>query len=199
MGRFEQFRRYGTYRDGASENHALLGVNAIRSSGIIADISVEDRELIVSVVEHHNRATLPPQGDERFLLFLKLLRDADKIDIWRVVIEHYQGFNNSEVFDIGLPDSPEISDAVVRRILQGEIARVEDMKTLNDLKLLQMSWVFDLNFPHTFEIVKQRRYLEKIRDALPDGFAVERVFAATRNHLKNNIPDKRSVCQCQIP
>jgi putative nucleotidyltransferase with HDIG domain len=199
IGRFEQFAKYQTYLDGKSENHAAMGVRAIRRSGIIGGLSAKDQDLILAVVEHHNKATLPVQGEERFLFFLKLLRDADKIDIWRVVTEHYRGFNANEAIDIGLPDGPEISESIVRSLMRGEIARVEDMKNLNDFKLLQMSWIFDLNFPRTFEIVKQRQYLEKIRDALPENFAVERAFASARNHREKNCPEKRNNYQCQIP
>jgi hypothetical protein len=199
MGRFEQFAKYQTYLDGRSENHATMGVRAIRRSGIIGGLDAGDQDLIMSVVEHHNRAVLPAGGEKRFLLFLRLLRDADKIDIWHVVTDHYRGFNTNEAIDIGLPDTSGTSEAIVQCLMRGEIARVEDMKNLNDFKLLQMSWVFDLNFPRTFEIVKQRAYLEKIRDALPKDFAAERAFAAARCHSERNCPEKRNEYQCLIP
>jgi hypothetical protein len=43
---------------------------------------------------------------------------------------------------------------------------MEDIKTLNDLKLLQMGWAYDLNFPRSFRLLSERRYLETIRDSI---------------------------------
>jgi hypothetical protein len=41
------------------------------------------------------------------------------------------------------------------------------MRTLNDFKLLQLGWIYDLNFPVTVKIIKERQYLEAIRKSLP--------------------------------
>jgi len=40
------------------------------------------------------------------------------------------------------------------------------MATLNDYKLLQISWVFDVNFSPTFGAVYERRYVQKIAATL---------------------------------
>jgi hypothetical protein len=61
------------------------------------------------------------------------------------------------------------------------------MKTLNDFKLLQISWVFDLNFTRSYEILKDRQYIERIAETLPDtpevteavGYAFRRVQKMT--------------------
>ena len=45
-----------------------------------------------------------------------------------------------------------------------------DLKTLNDFKLLQIGWIYDVNFGRTFQIVRERGYLERIRESIPDIF-----------------------------
>jgi putative nucleotidyltransferase with HDIG domain len=186
IGRFEQYARHHTYSDAKSENHALLGVKVIKKTGVLGRLCPEERDLIIKVVSHHNRAFLPASGDARFLFHLKLLRDADKIDIWRVVTDHYRGIKDSDAVEIGLPDLPEVSGVMCENVAAGTIARAENMKTLNDYKILQLGWIFDLNFPRAFQTVKRRKYLERIREALPDDPAVSRACTAAMRHLESN-------------
>jgi hypothetical protein len=97
------------------------------------------------VVRYHNRASLPVGEEERCLFFLKMLRDADKIDIWRVVTDYYQNAGNkrNRTIELGLPDVDGVSGPVYESLMNGKIAQMADLKTLNDFKLLQIGWVYD--------------------------------------------------------
>jgi putative nucleotidyltransferase with HDIG domain len=169
IGRFEQYRQYGTFSDNRSEDHAALGAKIIEENGVLQGFEPAVADMIIRVVRCHNRALLPVKEDARCLFFLKLLRDADKVDIWRVVLDYYHraGNNRNQTIELDLPDTNRISDPVYSSLMKGEPANMADLKSLNDFKLLQIGWVYDLNFPRTFQIVRQKRYLEGIRDALP--------------------------------
>ncbi len=169
IGRFEQYRQYRTFFDYRSENHASLGVKILRDERPLEKIAPDLAEMILKVVGYHNRVDLPSGEDERCLFFLKLLRDADKVDIWHVVTEYYQKSdkNRNPGIELDLPDEDRISDSVHDALMNGKLVRSSELTTLNDFKLLQLGWIYDLNFPRTFQIVRERRYLEKIRKALP--------------------------------
>jgi len=171
MGRFEQFRRYKTFSDARSENHALLGVKVIQENAILDGIDSQTARIIIRAVECHNRAALPARENGRGLFFMKLLRDADKVDIWRVVTDYYRDAHHerNQTIELNLPDTPEISDAVCRSLMKGNIVKMKDLETLNDFKLLQIGWIYDVNFRRTFQIVREKRYLEQIRQALPEN------------------------------
>ncbi|MPN13726.1 hypothetical protein SDC9_161050 [bioreactor metagenome] len=47
------------------------------------------------------------------------------------------------------------------------MAKIADMKNRNDVKLLRLSWIFDINFPETFSLLREYGYLEKIMSSLP--------------------------------
>ncbi len=83
VGRFEQYARYHTFTDGKSENHAELGVAIIKRSGMLNQFDGAVNNLIIRSIQYHNRASLPDHESEVCLLFSKLLRDADKLDIWK--------------------------------------------------------------------------------------------------------------------
>ncbi|MBN1575207.1 MAG: HD domain-containing protein [Chitinispirillaceae bacterium] len=199
IGRFEQFARYRTYADSKSEDHALLGVKTLDSSDILEGVDPAAREVIREVVLNHNRADLPEKPNPESSFFLMALRDADKIDILRVVTRHYCGLDSGDTIRLGLPDVPAVSKAVVQSVIRGEIVRNEDVRTFNDLKLLQLGWVFDLNYTRSFEKVRERMYIDKIAAVLPRTGGVERAIAAARRHLERNCIFERSDCGCPTP
>ncbi|RZB34806.1 MAG: hypothetical protein SRB1_00574 [Desulfobacteraceae bacterium Eth-SRB1] len=171
IGRFEQYAVYGTFSDIASENHALLGLRQICTHKILSVCSKQEKRLIAKAIAHHNAAELPKDEDEKTLFFMQLLRDADKLDIWRVVIDYYRNRdkNPNSTIELGLPDNPDCSQEILKALNEHRIARMQDLNTLNDFKLLQISWVFDLNFTPSFQAVQKRRYIEQIEATLPQS------------------------------
>ena len=92
IGRFEQVRRYGTFFDAVSVDHAEFGADLLFKEKLIdafpaADFSKEDLQLLETAVRCHNKLSLPREQDARTRLFCDLIRDADKIDIFRVIAE----------------------------------------------------------------------------------------------------------------
>ncbi|HIJ20998.1 MAG TPA: HD domain-containing protein, partial [Deltaproteobacteria bacterium] len=47
IGRFEQYRRYKTFSDRRSENHALLGVKVIQENRILKDVDPAKARIII--------------------------------------------------------------------------------------------------------------------------------------------------------
>src|SRR5574340_969916 len=47
--------------------------------------------------------------DQQNVLFLQLIRDADKLDIWRIFVEYYEGPEDKKAsaVGLGLPDLPD--------------------------------------------------------------------------------------------
>ena len=189
IGRFEQYRRYRTFSDYRSEDHAAFGVKIIQANRVLHGLEPALAGIIVRVIGYHNRAELPVGEDEHCLFFLKLLRDADKVDIWRVVTDYYQNaeHDRNQTIELDLPDRPQISDAVYKTLMNGKLVQMADLKTLNDFKMLQIGWVYDINFPRTFEIIRENEYLEMIRDALPETSArVAEIYERARAYLERN-------------
>lgn len=97
MGRFEQLRRWDTFKDAESMSHAALGVEvlfgetpadapAATSIRDFIDDPVED-ELIRASIAYHSDFRLPAQLDERTRRFCDIVRDGDKIDIMRTIAD----------------------------------------------------------------------------------------------------------------
>ena len=195
IGRFEQFQKYKTFSDARSEDHAALGVHVIKKEGILQPIDDEKAQMILKAVQYHNKAALPVTEKGTGPFFMKLLRDADKVDIWYVVTDYYRHAREkrNETLELNLPDAPRVSDAVCRSLIKGDIIQMKDLKTLNDFKLLQIGWIYDVNFKRTFEIVKERRYLEQIRKALPErSNSIDAVYRRALAYLDAKIGDTQT-------
>jgi len=180
VGRFEQFKKYRTYNDPRSVNHCLLGLEILRSKGALDGLEEREKQIIEKAIEYHGARELPAELNGELLLHCKLLRDADKIDIYYVLISNYQAYReNSESFilEVDLPDEPGYSSEVVDDILAGRSTDYSRLRKLNDLKLLQLGWVFDVNYPQTLSRIRQRRFLEAICALLPATDDIEKVKA----------------------
>ena len=63
---------------------------------------------------------------------------------------------------------------------------------LNDFKVLQMGWIFDIHFPRTFQIILKRRYLEKIHSSINNSDKADEILNITRLCLERKLRYARS-------
>ncbi len=193
VGRFEQHRRYGTFSDAKSENHAALGVKIIREHDTLTGFPAGYREVIIRSVGCHNMAEIPEGFNPDSIEFLRLIRDADKIDILHLVTDYYMHCKSgtNRALELDLPDSETISDEVFKPLVSGQIAQIKNLRSLNDFKLYQMGWVYDLNYRRSLEIIKERQYLERLRKALPKvSDRADQIYLVTSIYLDNKLGDK---------
>jgi hypothetical protein len=170
IGRFPQFAKYRTYKDVLSVDHCHLGVEVLTQEGILGCLRREERQWIETAVEHHGRMVLPADLRGQALLFAKLIRDADKLDIFRQVQEDYQGQGKSPNtcrLEVELPDEPWCSPDVLQALLNEEVLDYSRLRTLNDMRLCQLAWVYDMNFPAALGRLCEQGFLEQILHHLP--------------------------------
>jgi len=178
VGRFPQYRRWRTFRDSDSDNHARLSVEVMRQEGVLDGLSPDESSLIEEAVRFHNLLEVPARLKSPTALFLKLIRDADKLDIWRVFLDYFQQApeQRASAVSLGFPDLPEVSATCVTTLLSGQVVHLDTVRTLNDFKLLQISWVYDLNFPTSYRLLKERGYVESLAASLPPSADIDRAI-----------------------
>lgn len=189
VGRFPQYQRYGTFNDAASTNHATLALQTLKIEGVLDFLATEDRSVLLAAVALHNVFILPSELDPLVRRFALLIRDADKLDIWRVMIENCSAAPEkraSAVF-LELPETGHCSPQALAEVVAGRMPNRELLATVDDIKLLQLSWVYDLNFTESFKIMAERNYLESLEGLLPEEpgcrAAVEAVRAFVQARL----------------
>lgn len=187
VGRFSQYERFGTFNDRQSVNHAELGLEVFRSLPVWKEIPDSHQKILAPAVRYHNAARIPDELDQRQRQFTKLLRDTDKLDIWLVVTQYYrtvESHSQNSALEQGMPDEPTYSPDVIAALRASRFVKAEDMQTLNDFKLMQVSWVYDLNFKPAYQIVLRRKFLEKLQAVLPGDEQIRTVIAAAKAHVE---------------
>ena len=190
IGRFRQFIEYHTYCDRRSTNHCLLALKVLKENNIFDIFEPREKKIIETAIEFHGAKQLPSDLDQDTALFAKLIRDADKLDIFRVVIEYskiYQADPENFLVEIEFPDVPQLSPGIVQAILKGKLINYNEIQTLNDMKLMQLGWVFDVNFIGTFKRIKEQKLLETILTFLPDNNDTRKIKEVILEYVDSKI------------
>ncbi|MDD5218023.1 MAG: HD domain-containing protein [Candidatus Omnitrophica bacterium] len=169
VGRFSQFAEFGTIVDHQSVDHAKRGVEVLEQEKILMMISEKDRGIIHRGVCAHNIKCVPSDVSPDHDKFVKLVRDADKLDGFWIIYDALAVGKNSIYATLfknrSLTD--KASPALVESIKQGKMISYADTHCLADYLLLQMGWVFDLNYAASMRCVRERRVIELFPTYLP--------------------------------
>lgn len=215
IGRFEQVKRYGTFMDAQSVNHAEFGAALLFDEGLIkefADCSVDenvqkcpesnegnasclndekdDMNLIRDAIAWHSAYRLPETMDERTRMFCDILRDADKVDILRVNVE----FSFEDIYNVPLDvlRNCEVADAVMHAVDEQHAVFREWRKTPVDYLVGHICLVYEMVYPETVREVVKQGYLNKLLNFESENEKAQRQFREIRNKMERYLSDKIS-------
>lgn len=179
IGRFEQFRKYRTFSDKNSVNHAEQGAAVIEKEKVLAHLDAKEQAIIIKGIRFHNAKDIPADEDPDTRFFLKIVRDADKLDILELLAEFYNSADsgNNPALALDLPDIPGISEAVLHDLHAQQCVDLKHCRSVNDFKCLQSSWVFDLNFPYSLDHIKTRGHIQRILQTLPQNPEIQHIHS----------------------
>lgn len=190
VGRFPQFAEYRTFNDARSIDHSHLGVEILRREGVLDVLRRQDRQWVEAAVEHHGRKALPAHLNGQGLMFAKLIRDADKLDIFRIVIKLYRRYRADPAgfpWNLELPDEPRYSPEVFQAVLNGKLIEHTMLRTLNDMMLCKLNWVYDINFAVTLARLREEGFLEQTLSFLPATPEIERLGETILAYVETRI------------
>ncbi len=169
LGRYKQLKEYGTFNDRESINHAALALAILGEEGVLDNLDQTDAALIRCGIEHHNKLKIPSNLSEREKTIVKIIRDADKLDILRIVSQHYTHSEpeRNNAIDFNLPEGDSINIEILTALENKQIVEVQSVKNRTELKLLQLGWIYDLNYPWTCQLIENRQFIETIVSTLP--------------------------------
>ena len=160
IGRFPQFERFHSFDD-SNIDHGDLGEEILRKDKALKnyDIKEEDYEVVYKAIRNHNKYKIEDNLTKRELLFSKMIRDADKLDIIYAV-------GNSEIKSVIREDDSEIRDVVSKEFFSNKQVTKLDDETDNENIVIIFSFIYDINFGVSFTILKYKKYYEKLYDRL---------------------------------
>lgn len=164
IGRFEQVKRYHTFMDKDSINHAEFGVNLLKG-GLIRKFIEDDKydEIILNSVLNHNRNQIDENLDEHTKLHCKIVRDADKVDIYNVLlinpIEAIYNKNNKI-------ENQLISDKIYYQFINDKKINYIDINTSVDRIVAYVAYIYDINFDYSIKVIRENNYIDKLLDRI---------------------------------
>ncbi len=202
IGRFEQLRVFGTFLDADSIDHAHYGVEILFDDGKILDYLKLDNnsilepgfndgfmEIIKKAIWNHSAYKIENGLEEREKLFCNIIRDADKIDIFRVMDKTPMDaiYNVDEKTLRNAEVSVEVMDAFMERhAVLGSLR-----KTPADYIVGHAALAFELVFPISLAIAKKQGYLEKMINFKSENEVTEKQFEKIREVMHEYISSKK--------
>ncbi len=152
IGRFEQIKVYNSMNDKKFKNHGLIGVNILFDENYLEEFNIDPKhyDIIKVAIINHAQNGINNGLTEKELLFCKLIRDADKIAIFKV-IDKFLADSNGEV-------TPELKVEFYEHLK----VNFDLVKTNADDVVKTLSYTFDINFDCSFNYLKQKRILQKL-------------------------------------
>ncbi len=189
IGRYRQLVDFNTFNDAKSVDHAEYSIQILKEEKVLEKFEIENEELIFTAILHLNKLKLPQTLTEHEIKFARLIRDADKIDILKVLTEYYSNCNATPNHTLTweLPKGTSVSSTVSKEILDGKLVSKENVISEIDVKIMQMSWVFDFNYRPSFEYLLKKRFLEIIYSTLPKNDLVIEIYRKVKVFSENKI------------
>ena len=152
-----------------------------------------DRELLLCVVEYHNRkqTDIPNGLSPGKSRFLSLIRDADKLDIMELVLRSVviDGFQDLRDMLPHIRLCRELSPGVLAEAAKTGSVSNGNLATLSDLLVMMATWCYDMDYPPTRRLAIQRGILPRIRRELPDTTPVRELFVDITEALQKDAPN----------
>ena len=158
IGRFEQYTKYNTFCDTSSIYHGKLGIDILKDKNFLETLSQEHITIILDAIYNHGLLKISDTVNGESLLFSKIVRDADKIDVYRIIAEYCQKETRNTTIDYNLEDIPIISTKILNDFNNKVLISKIDLKTVSDFKVLQLSWIYDLHFEFTRNTIAEQNH-----------------------------------------
>lgn len=166
IGRFEELK-ITKELNSVKFNHAGHGSKMLFEKGMIRKF-IEDSQydnIIKKAIENHSRLEIEENLDERTLLHSKIIRDADKIDNYRVKKdEKVEAIFPKRVNKKEDMEESKLSDKVYNTVLDKKCVDIHNRVTPLDFWVCILAFTFDLNFEVSYKIVKENDYINVLVD-----------------------------------
>lgn len=166
IGRFEELK-ITKELNSVKFNHAGHGSEMLFEKCMIRKF-IEDNQydgIIKKAIENHSKLKIEENLYERTLLHSKIIRDADKIDNYRVKKdEKVEAIFPKRVNKKEDMEESKLSDKVYNTILDKKCVDIHDIVTPLDFWVCILAFTFDLNFDVSYKIVKENDYINVLVD-----------------------------------
>ncbi len=158
IGRFEQVKRYDTFNDKISENHALMGIKVLFEENLIEKFDIDKKyyPVIKIAILNHNKDKIDDGLTKIEKLHSRIIRDADKLDIFYNICN----YDFESVFWYKEFDCHKINEVLLDDLKNYRHVNYSIVQNNADIIPTFYAFIYDLNFEFSLNYLKDKKYLE---------------------------------------
>lgn len=168
IGRFEQVKQTSDFLDTNSFDHADYAVKILFENNLIRKFIDHNKydEIIKKAIYNHNKYKIEDGLKDIELLHSKIIRDADKLDNFRV--KETENFENifPSIYNPETINYEDVSQKVYDDFMNHKIIKLEDRKTQLDFWVCILAFIYDLNFEISLKYIKDKNYIDVLIDRI---------------------------------
>jgi len=165
IGRFEQIRKYDTFIDAKSMDHAEYAIKILFQQGLIRKYIKENTydKVIEKAILNHNKINIDKTNMSiRELIHTKIIRDADKLDIFK----RYCREPIKSIAIQGVKKDKLLTEEIYQSFFNKKALRISSVITRADALVFVIAFIFDINFKSGIAKIKEHEYVDRIIDRL---------------------------------
>ena len=168
IGRFEQAKLYNTFSDKDTINHAELSVKVLFEDNLIEKFKIDKKyyNIIKFAILNHNKDKIQEGLTEEELLYAKIIRDADKLDIFYTICK----YDFESIFWYPDFNCTKISDDIIKQFENSHIINYACINSNADQIIIFYAYLFDFYYDFSLKYVKQNKYLDIFTDRVIEHF-----------------------------
>ena len=164
VGRFNQLVKIGSFSD-RKLDHAVEGCNVLFEENKIRDYIDDTKydDIIRKAILNHNKYSIEDVINDDELLFSKIIRDADKLDL----LEMYR--QEEWIIDM-VGDKYNDRNEITKEVYDGfmnnkQIPRSLGLhKTMIDIVINTIGFIFDINYQYTLKMLRDKNTINIVID-----------------------------------
>lgn len=183
IGRFEQIRIYNTFNDKKSVDHAEMGIKVLFEDKLIDKLNIDKKyyRTIHLAILNHNKNSIEDNITEKDRLFCKIIRDADKLDIFNIMCS--DEFETCFWYDSFNYINPSFMILLEYRLFH-KINYKYIMSNI-DLIIKNYALIYDFNFNYSYKYMLDNKYLDILTCLTNEKFNSIKVTKISNRLLKN--------------
>lgn len=174
IGRFYQITTYHTFSDRILD-HGDYGANLLIKENFIKNFKIkeEDYPVVYVSIKYHNKYKIPRNLSPREELFLKMIRDADKMDIFYILS------NNQNL----TTDNSDISKNIISDFYKKKPINYQNIKNNNDRIILSLAMSYDLNYSYSCNYLIKNNIIKNIYNHINNKTIFKEYFHFINEYL----------------
>lgn len=179
IGRFYQITTYENISDKKTIDHADYGCEILFNDNLIEKLNIDNKyyEIIKKSIRNHNKVTLENNMNDKELLFSKIIRDADKLDILYLI-------GNEDELPKKIED---VTNTCKNYFLEGKIIPYHCIESSGDKVLIYLCYIYDINYKYSFNHIKENSLYEDIYNKLDNKHLFDKYFTNVYQYVNERI------------